>query len=265
MQTFSKRNDLKNEYSGYCDASQNLRNRLLLLYGLPYSGNEYQFGLGNDNWIHEVEFSRDLHMHFGRQMHIDSFRDVSKTSFEDVFDFIELYFARAKADLESSKRMRLFRDIVLAFQSSGSVYEFSRDGEVILKIDDITADNITSTDKILSPLQDANSVYRDCVNGLLTRSKLPKDVVGDMYIVFEEYLKKSTNSRSADTAIKFLKTQLMLHSTQTQILEKLKAYRGDVWGVAHAGNSPQPKEEDALWYLESIITMIKYIDIKIKL
>ena len=264
MQTFSKRNNLKDEYSGYGKASLSLRNRLLQLYGLPYSGNEFHFGLGNTNWIHEIAFSKDLQMHFGRIIPIEAFRDESLTTYDEIFDFIELYYARAVEDLDGHKRLILIRNIVTAFNSSGSVYEFSNDGEVILRIDDDTAEKITEVDTILKPFNEAQEVYRDCARGLLTRSKVPKNVVGDMYVVFEEYLKKSSHQSTVDKAIQHLLTKLLLHPTQILITEKLKAYRGDVWGPAHAGNSPKPDESDALWYLESIVAQIKYIDRKIK-
>ena len=264
MQPFSKRNKLKSEYSGYGKASINLRNRILLLYGHPYSGNEYHFGLGNDNWIHEVAFSKDLQMHFGKRISIESFRDESLTTYDEVLDFIELYYARGVADLDGRKRLMLFKDIVLAFNNSGSVYEFNQDGEVVIKINNILAENITKTDSILEPFGDAQKVYRECIDGLISRTKPPKNVVGDMSVVFEEYLKKSTLQGSIEKAIQYLKDKLSFHATQIQIIEKLKAYRGDVWGAAHAGNSPEPDERDALWYLESIIAQIRYIENKIK-
>lgn len=135
MQPFSKRNKLKkNEYSGYEKASVSLRNRLLLLYGDKYSCNESDFGIGNENWIHEVAFSKDLQMHFGRKIPIESFRDEGITTYDDVFDFIELYYARGVADLDGRKRLMLFRDIELAFNNSNSVYKFNQNGQVVLKL-----------------------------------------------------------------------------------------------------------------------------------
>lgn len=264
MQTFSKRNKLNQEYSGHNKASENLRNRILLLYGLPYSGNEYHFGIGNDNWIHEVAFSKDLQLHFGRRIPIENFRDETLTTYDNLFDFVELYYQRALKDLDYTKRKRLLNEISQAFINSGSVYEFSEEGQVVLKIDDSIAENITKTDTILVPFEDAQRVFRDCVDGLVTRTKPPKNVVGDMSIVFEDYLKKSTSQSSIDKAIQYLKDKLSFHATQIQIIEKLKAYRGDVWGAAHAGNSPEPDERDALWYLESIVAQIRYIENKIK-
>lgn len=264
MQTFSKRNKLKSEYSGYGKASSGLRSRLLLLYGHPYSGNEFHFGVGNTNWIHENAFSKDMQMHFGRRIPIESFRDESQTTYDEVFDFIELYYARAVSDLDSQKRLKLLVNIAIAFNNSGSVYEFNKEGQVILRIDDKSAEVITETDSILEPYTDAQEIFRDCVDGLITRTKQAKDIVGDMHVVFEEYLKKVTSSKSFENGIKFLKDKLGFHATQIQIIEKLKAYRGDVWGAAHAGNSPKPREEDALWYIESVMIQISYINTKIR-
>jgi len=264
MQTFSKRNKLKSEYSGYGEASKNLRNRLLLLYGHPYSGDEFYFGVGNDNWIHERAFSKDLQMHFGRKIPIEAFRDEKQTTYDEIFDFIELYYARAVSDLDSQKRLKLLVNIKIAFDNSGSVYEIDKEGQVILRLDEKMADSITKIDKVLESFENAQKVFRDCVDGLITRTKPPKNVVGDMSVVFEEYLKKRTSQSSIEKGIQHLKEKLSFHATQIQIIEKLKAYRGDVWGAAHAGNSPEPDEIDALWYLESIIVQIKYIENKIK-
>lgn len=264
MPTFSKRHKLKKEYSGHCEASRNLRNRLLLLYGHPYSGNEFHFGVGYTNWIHERAFSKDLQMHFGRKIPIEEFRDEKLTAYDDVFDFIELYYSRAILDIDSKKRLKLLVNIAIAFDNSGSVYEFNKEGEVVLKIDDNTAKIVTEVDNILEPFDDALGVYRGCVDGLITRSKPPKNVVGDMHVVFEEYSKKITQQKTFEGAIKYFRDKLSFHPTQIQIIQKLKAYRGDVWGPAHAGKGPKPDERDALWYLESIIAQIKYIDSKIK-
>lgn len=85
-----------------------------------------------------------------------------------------------------------------------------------------------------------------------------------MTVVFEEYLKKTNCKNSIEKAIQYLKDKFLFHATQIQIIEKLMAYRGDAWGVAHAGNGPEPDERDALWFLESIIAQIRYIESKIK-
>ncbi len=264
MQTFSKRNSLKKEYSGYGDASKSLRNRILQLYGHPYSGNEYNFSIGNTNWIHNVAFSKDLQMHFGNIIGIEDFRDETKTTYDQIFDFIEIYYDRAKRDLDSTKRLRLFRDICLAFNNSGSVYEFSSDGHVDLKIEDETAKTITDTDKTLAFASKTQQVFRDLVDGLITRSKKPKDVVKDMCIVFEDYCKKTTTQNTFESAFKMLSKKINLHPIQVKLIENLVAYRGDVWGVAHAGNSPEPKEGEALWYVESFMAQIKYIENELK-
>lgn len=264
MQTFSRRNNLRSEYSGYGEAALSLRNRLLQLYGMPYSGNERHFGIGNTNWIHEISFGKELQMHFGKVVPIEYFRDSTKTTFSDVFDFIELYYRRGKNDLDYRKIRRLYDDIVLAFDYSGSVYEFNKDGVVVLRIDESSAGLIAEVDEVLNPFQQAQSLYRESIDGLITRSKHPENIVGDMYIVLEDYLKRVTQKDSYEKAIAYLKVTYGIHSTQTQVIEKLRAYRGDVWGPAHAGNGKKPDEGDALWYLESIITQIRFVDGKIK-
>ena len=264
MPVFSKRNKLKKEYSGYEEASLGLRNRLLLLYGHPYSGNEFHFGVGNTNWIHERAFDKDLQMHFGRKIPIEDFRDEGITSYDEVFDFIELYFEKAKTDLNSQKRLKLLVNIAIAFYNSGSVYKFNKEGQVVLKVNEKTAKSIKEVDNILEPFEKAQKVFRDCVDGLVSRRKAPKDVVKDMFISFEEFSKKATSKKSFDEFIRFARNELKIHSIHIQIIEKLKAYRGAVWGATHASNSPEPGEEDAVWYLEQVLVEIRYLDGRIK-
>ncbi|MCL4385549.1 MAG: hypothetical protein M1479_08280 [Actinobacteria bacterium] len=262
MEPFSIRNKIKKEYSGYGKASKELRNRLLQLYGYPYSGDEYNFGTNNTNWIHAKKFSKDLQMHFGKKISIEDFRDETKTTYDNVFDFIELYYKRALQDLDYNKRNLLYRDIRSAFKNSGSVYEFSEGGLVILALEKETIENINVIKNILEPYYDAKDKFVNLCNGLIDRSIDPSDAIGDMFIVFEDYLKKITRQNSFENAIRELRK--FLHKIQIKLIDNLKAYRGDVWGPAHAGNSPKPSEEEALWYLEMLLSQIKYINRKIK-
>ncbi len=262
MEPFSKRNKTKKEYSGYHEASEKLRNRLLQLHGYPYSGNETSFGVGNTNWIHEKQFSKDLQMHFGKKIPLDDFRDDKKTTYDDVFDFIEFYYNRALQDLDCKKRELLYKDICLAFKNSSSVYEFSRDGRVNLILNKETVKKIDTVKLILEPVENAKIKYVSLINDLVGRSIDPTHAIGDMFIVFEDYIKKVTVKNSSDDALKSLKK--FLHPIQIKLIKNLKDYRGDVWGVAHAGNTPKPKEEEALWYLETFLDQIIYVDRKIK-
>jgi hypothetical protein len=228
------------------------------LYGHPYSGNEFHFGIGNDNWIHEIALSKDLQMHFGKKIQIEDFRDESLTTYDQVFDFIEVYYERSKKDLDYNKRMRLFTDIFNAFENSGSVYEFNSDGQVILKIDNETAKTITKIDSLLDPIEDAQKKFRELIDGLITRSKDPADAVGDMYMVFEDYCKLITKESNPDNAVKIIEKKL--HPTQSKLIENLKAYRGDVWGSAHAGKGKKPTEVEAIWYIKTLLSYIEYIN-----
>jgi hypothetical protein len=264
MKPFSKRNKIKKEYSGYGEASIELRNRLLQLHGSPYSGNEYQFGIGNTNWIHEKAFDKDLQMHFGRKFSIENFRDETKTTYDNVFDFIELYYNRALQDLDFNKRNQLYNDICSAFKNSGSVYEFNIDGEVILALDKKTAKKITVAQAILEPYADARGKFRNSTDGLINRSIDPADAIGNMYIVFEDYIKNITSQNSFENSLRSLKNNLLLHPIQIKLIKNLKDYRGDVWGSAHAGNSPKPTEKEALWYLDIVLSQFIYIDRKTK-
>ena len=264
MEPFSKRNKIKKEYSGYGEASIGLRNRLLQLHGKPYSGNEYQFGIRNTNWIHEKAFDKDLQMHFDRKISIESFRDKTKTTYNDVFDFIELYYNRALQDLDSVKRTMLYNDICSAFKNSGSVYGFNPDGQVILILGKKLSKKITAVQALLETTVNARDKFRNLINGIINRTIDSADAIGDLYIVFEDFIKNITHQKSFDKAFKHLSKNLLLHPIQIKLIENLKAYRGDVWGSAHAGNSPKPTEKEALWYLDLILTQFEYIERKTK-
>ncbi len=259
MEPFSKRNKIEKEYSGYGEASIRLRNRLLQLHGDPYSGDEYTFGTGNTNWIHGRRFSKDMQMHFGRKISINDFREERKTTYNNVFDFIELYYNRALQDLDLRKRALLYNDICLAFKNSGSVYEF-RKGEVNLTPDIETAKKISAVKTLLEPGEDSQVKYTNLINGLINRSMDPAHVIVEIYIVFENYIEKITGKNSFDNALKSLKN--LLHPIQIKLIKNLKDYRGDV--VAHASNTPKPTEKEALWYLEMFLSQILYIDRKNK-
>ena len=260
MEPFSKRNKIKKECSGYGEASIGLRNRLLQLHGRPYSADELNFGPVNTNWIYKRAFDKDLQMHFGRKFSIENFRDETKTTYDDVFDFIELYYNRALQDLDSSKRDRLYNDICLAFKNSGSVYEFNRAGQVILTLDKETAEKITAVQVLLKPFDNAHDKFTNLSAGLINRSIDPAHAIVDTYIVFEDYIKKITGKNSFDDALGSL--SVLLHSIQVKLIKNLKDYRGDV--AAHAGNSPKPTGVEALWYLGMISSQILYIDRKTK-
>lgn len=263
MQIFSKRNKVSRESSGYREASVPLRNRLLNLYGHPYSGNEFGFGAGNTNWIHEHALSKDLQMQFGKKIPLEDFRDPDLTTYDQVFDFIEVYYSRAQADLDSTKRLRLLRNLILAFNLSGSVYEFDPDGEVVLRIDESTAEDLKEVDSALEPFSKAQEIYREAVTGLITRSKKPADAIKDICIAFEEYCKNKAQKTSFEDAFKKLVQDASLHPLQKKVISNLIDYRGDVWGVAHAGNNSEPTEEDALWYIKTFVAQIKSVDDKL--
>ena len=82
--------------------------------------------------------------------------------------------------------------------------------------------------------------------------------------MFEDYIKKITGQKSFEKALSNLSNNLLLHPIQVKLIENLKVYRGDVWGSAHAGNSPKPTEKEALWYLDMILSQFEYIKRKTK-
>jgi len=47
-------------------------------------------------------------------------------------------------------------------------------------------------------------------------------------------------------------------------LDKIYAYRSDTDGVVHSGNGEKPDEIDALWFLETVVAQLLFIDRKLK-
>lgn len=214
MKTFSVRNHLRREYSGFGEASHQLRYRILTLYK-KYSGNEMTFGVGNRDWIHQKALENDLKLHFGRYFPIKDLEDPKLTTYDEVFDFIELLFRRAELDLHERKKMFIDNGIRRSFIDSGSVYEFS-DSKVILKLDSDVSKKMTGALSILDPYQQAHQAYIECIRGLIDRSKAPRDVIKDMFLVFEEYSKNISKSKDLSSALRFFKGKLFFHETQIQ-------------------------------------------------
>ena len=147
--------------------------------------------------------------------------------------------------------------------NSGSVYDFDDSGHVTLRVDDNTSKNISAVSNILDSFEESQVKFNKATEGLINRSIDPADAVGDIYIIFEDFCKKITNTNKFEGALDVISSKTLLHPTQINIIEKLKGYGSDVWGARHAGNSPKPSEAEAMWYLDTVMSLIKYLNIKV--
>lgn len=260
MNTFARRQKIRTEHSGIGEATPRLRHRVLSLIN-DFSGDETRFGVMNTDWIHLRALSRDITQLFGRNIDLAAFADSSQFDYADFFTLVELATRRARKDL-SGRKQAFLTDLTQAFELSGSAYLINLDGLVELRVDEETATAISQTVGVLEPLPEAQVMFKQLAGGIIQRVSPPRDVVRDMSLVIEKYLKSVTGKDNLDEALRDIQQASSLHPIQLEILKKLRAYRGDARDVTHDSNSPAPDEADALWYVESAMSIIKRIETK---
>ena len=90
------------------------------------------------------------------------------------------------------------------------------------------------------------------------------DIVKDIFVASEGYLKAKTETSRFGDAIKDLFKKNLINKEQKKVLEALHEFRSDADGAGHAGNSVTPTEETALWFLDTLVAQLRMIDKKIK-
>jgi len=260
MTYFRSRNKLKNDYSGYQEASSGLRSRLIAVC-TRYSANEHNIGLGQEDlWVWSIKLGHELKMNLNKS---DIHNIIALDSYDFVFEAIEIYLHIAKETALRRYSQYILPDIQRAFELSGSVYFVSDEGIVCLSTDEKSAKNIKDAVVVLKENKSAQELFKEAVGDLFGRKRKPEDIVSDIFIAFEDYLKKELLQKSYGDCVSALERSKLINGTQKSLLEKLYAYRSDVYGAAHAGNSPSPKEIDAIWYLETVVSQIKYLSRKL--
>jgi len=242
MAYFRERNNLRAEYSGHQQISNSLRERLKTIVS------KYSYGYYTDKGT----LAHDLSLHLGNS----SINDIlSQSPYDYVLEAIEILLHCIKADKYSVRS-----DLIVAFNLSGSVYQVNNRDEVYLRADKITVEELENIKEPLSRVPTAYETFFNAVGSLFGMKAAPKDIVGDIFIGFEDYLKNITGAKKYGEAISKLEKDKIIASPQKALLDKIQAYRGDASGVAHPGNSREPDEIDALWYLNTVIAQIKLID-----
>lgn len=256
MIPFSRRHKIREEFSGQDEASPYLRNRLMNTMS-ELTGDERNYGIGNDDYVGINALYSDLEMHFGEPISLRDLMDESKMTYDAVFDVVELYMRRAKIDqLSYEKKQHLEAQFKTAFDLSGSVYDF--DGtEVVLRLDAQSSELLTTVNKILSPYDRARDIFLKASKGLIHRKVEPREVIKELYIALEEYIKKSTGGKDWNSAMKRLGASL--HPIQIKALNNLKDYRGGAGRVAHSTDSDEPNVSDGLWYLRNTMSSIELV------
>lgn len=256
MAYFSRRNEYVVEYSGHEEVSKSLRDRLVLIVQkfvdqnpVSYS-NEDPWSVEPDDLIHKTqqEFPNE-----------NPFIIISNGKFHEVFTIIEI-FLELVFKIYHTRKNEAIVEIMKAFHLSGSVYTINKDMQVILQVNEDLAEKIESVKSILAPYPEFNDRFYQAVGNLVGRRAKPEDIVKDIFVASEGYLKAITETSRFGDAVKELFKKNLINKEQKKVLEALHEFRSDADGAGHAGNSMTPTEETALWFLDTLVAQLRMID-----
>ena len=250
MDYFHRRNRPETEFSGHEEASEYLRFRIALIW------KEFVLDIsGSGHWIPLDDFNYALSHQFPGRKPVDI---LERRDFAEVFTLVEVLLECSNR-LSRNRATRLLRDIREAFRLSGSVYEI-KNSRVELAVTEQLAEKLAEVEAILTPHERVYKTFYTAVGDLLGRRRKADDIVKDLFVATEGYLKVVTGQNDFGAATKYLAKAGALKPAQKAIMDKLYAYRSDAEGAAHSGNSPRPTEVDALWFLETILAQIGLVD-----
>ncbi len=255
MAFFRERNNIQREYSGYQDISSALRERLAAIVG-----RRAVLFVSDHNYRTYVQLG-DLNHKTTVRLNKKCTEALLAANYDEAFEAYEIFLAEAK-------RLSAFSDIIyesqVSFQSAGSVYTVDASGQIILKIPEETARNIQEAESTLEThSSDGLDFFRRAVRDLLSREREANDIIKDFAVAMEKYIEALTGKSSFKEALKHLEEQGVLAPTQREVLNKLYAYRGDADGVAHSGNTKEPGDADAIWFLETFVAQIRLIEARL--
>ncbi len=237
-----------------------MRNRLYAACN-RYMANEHHIGIGQEHsWVWSIRLEHELQMNINKS---DISSIISRDSYGFVFEAIEIYLVVAEETASDRYYQYILPDMQRAFVLSGSVYYVSDKAQICLSTDEKSAKDIQEAVTALKGNESAQGLFMEAVGDLFGRKRKAEDIVSDIFIAFEDYLKKETGKNDYNACVSELERTKKINGTQKSLMEKLYAYRSDVYGAAHAGNSPSPQEVDAIWYLETVVAQIKYFSRKL--
>jgi hypothetical protein len=217
-------------------------------------------GVGQEgHWIPANELEHELSLNLEKR-HIGEI--ILTESHDYVFEAIEIYLDVVKES--APYRHDVLPEIQRAFELSGSVYYVDNNGRINLKIDENLAKDLREAEEILSAVKTSYELFFETVGKLMSRKDEPKNIVKDIFIALENYLKEKTGKSDFGESVSYLEKQGLINKIQKGLLDKIYAYRSDAFAVTHAGGSEKPDEIDSLWFLESIVAQLKFIDRKLK-
>lgn len=254
MNYFARRNQLTTEFSGHEEVSSALRKRLQAVL-LEYVGkNPISYG-SDDPWFIEArKFSYEVGKEFPSE---DPFELVGQGKFYQVFTVVEIFLDMVTG-IYYDRRNRAPLEMLQVFRLSGSVYTIVNQ-RVELIIEKDLAEKLEEAKEILSPYDKWYRSFFEAVGNLVGRKAKSQDIVKDIFISAEGYLKELTGKSKYGDAVSKLHADSILNREQKAVMDKLNAYCSDAEGARHAGSSKTPNETDALWFLETVLAQLRHI------
>lgn len=255
MDSFSRRSGLRSEFSGPDEVSSALRDRLLEVAERYISRGPR--GIGSEGWYVDGDnLDHRIAVEFGRRG--ARFEDVLlQGDYHDVLTAVEFYMAEAR---EAYRRVdEITAGFKAAFALSGSVYYLDRDGRVAMRMEPDATARVAEASKVLTPFAKAKAVFDAAVAGLLSRREEPKNVVRDVALAFEEYLKSISGEGDFGAATNALRRRGVLTATQAGIMDKLNGFKSETFGPSHPGPARTPTEGDAVWFVETVSAQLKFL------
>jgi hypothetical protein len=255
MSTFSRRSGIRREFSGPSEVSASLRERLEAVTQRYITFVE--IGIGQEGlWVEGEDVNHGLAMALGRVVPVSEV--LRKGEWHEVLDAVDIYLIVAR-DTAYNRYDEIVVEVQAAFTLSGSVYYVDDEGRIALRLESDAAAKVEQAEKVLTSSAKAKEVFTGAVSGLLSRRTQPPDVVKDVFVAFEEYLKHVTGQRDFAAAIRVLRGKGVLTTTQAQLMEKLYGFRSETFGSAHAGKARTPTVADAVWFVETVSAQLSFL------
>jgi len=260
MTYFSRRNNHVIEYSGYEEVSNAFRVRLSTILSKYVGRNGQSYGYDGPWYVDIRTFSHAVGQEFPGEGY---FTIIQQGEFHKIFTIIEMFLDMVTKIYHTRKREAPL-EILQAFEYSGSVYSINSQHRVELVVPEDLAQKIQNVKQVLDDNPSAYEKFFNAVGNLFGRKAKADDIIKDVFVAFEDYLKEKTEKNDYGNAVAYLEKQSLISATQKALLEKIYAYRSDTYGVGHAGNSAKPMEIDALWFVETVTPQLLFIDRKLK-
>jgi hypothetical protein len=263
MNYFNRRNNYQVEYSGYEEASENLRKRLYAIAHeyVNFGPSASSYGISRPYKIKSSQLSYSIQKEFPSE---SIFNILETGKFYKVFTVTEILWDLLK-NIDTNRALKAYYEIAQAFILSGSVYGMDpKTGRIILIPDEDLAKKLRQTQDVLAPYEHAHKIFFEAVGNLFGRRSKPKDVVRDVYVAAEEYLKHLTGESQYSAAVKNLNKKGVLGDEQKVVLEKLYAFRSNTKGTTHAGDKDEAGEAQAVWFIDTMSAQLRFVNGEVK-